>query len=410
MTPGTRPDFSAIRGSANRRSWLLAAMSVLALSVALLAACGTAATTDPATPLAPGEPAAATAPTSSDQSAEPEPISVVATTAVLADLVRQVGGNRVSIYNLVPPGSDVHTYQITPRDNVEVSQASLIVSNGAGLFVNLDRLIQGSASPDAVQIVASDGLTPSRMNESPFPATGHDDDGHDDDGHDDDGHDDDGHDDDGHDDDGHDDDGHDDDGHDDDGHDDDGHDDDGHDDGHDDDGHGQARLRGDPHFWLDPHFAVHYVNQIANGLVAADPVNAPEYLDNAADYISQLEALDGYISAKIAEIPSSRRVLVTFHDAYGYFGSRYGFEVQAFVGSHGGDVAPDDIVAVLDLVGDRNLPAVFSEPQFSADALAQVARDAGISVGIIRSTPDVDYPTYLEMMRANADALAAHLR
>ena len=342
MNPGTRPDFSAIRGSAIRRSWLLVATSILALSVTLLAACGTAATP----------------PTSPDQSAAPEPISVVATTAVLADLVHQVGGNRVSIYNLVPPGSDVHTYQITPRDNVEVSQASLIVSNGAGLFVNLDRLIQGSAAPDAVQIVASDGLTSSRMNESPFPTTGHDNDGHD----------------------------------------------------NDDDGHGQARLRGDPHFWLDPRFAVHYVNQIANGLSAADPVNAPEYLDNAADYISQLETLDGYISAKIAEIPSSRRVLVTFHDAFGYFGSRYGFEVQAFVGSHGGDVAPDDIVAVLDLVQDRNLPAVFSEPQFSADALAQVARDAGISVGIIRSTPDVDYPTYVEMMRANADALAGHLR
>ncbi len=377
MNPGTRPDFSAIRGSAIRRSWLLVATSILALSVTLLAACGTAATTNPATPLASGEPggdrlagsaAAATAPASSDQSAAPEPIRVVATTAVLADLVQQVGGNRVSIYNLVPPGSDVHTYQVTPRDNVEVSQASLIVSNGAGLFVNLDRLIQGSAAPDAVQIVASDGLTPSRMNESPFPATGHDDDDH---GDHDDG-------------------------------------DDDHDDGGDDD-HGD-HDDGDPHFWLDPRFAVHYVNQIANGLAAADPVNAPEYLDNAADYISQLEALDGYISDKIAEIPSSRRVLVTFHDAYGYFGSRYGFEVQAFVGSHGGDVAPDDIVAVLDLVQDRNLPAVFSEPQFSADALAQVARDAGISVGIIRSTPDVDYPTYVEMMRANADALADHLR
>ena len=367
-------------------------MSILALSVTLLAACGTAATTNPATPLASDEPggdrlagsaAAATAPASSDQSAAPEPIRVVATTAVLADLVQQVGGNRVSIYNLVPPGSDVHTYQVTPRDNVEVSQASLIVSNGAGLFVNLDRLIQGSAAPDAVQIVASDGLTPSRMNESPFPATGHDDDGHGDDDH----------------------------GDHDGGDDDHGDHDDGDDDDHgdDDDDHGD-HDDGDPHFWLDPRFAVHYVNQIANGLAAADPVNAPEYLDNAADYISQLEALDGYISDKIAEIPSSRRVLVTFHDAYGYFGSRYGFEVQAFVGSHGGDVAPDDIVAVLDLVEDRNLPAVFSEPQFSADALAQVARDAGISVGIIRSTPDVDYPTYVEMMRANADALAGHLR
>ena len=359
MNPGTRLDFSAIRGSANRRSRLLVVKSILALSVALLAACGTAATTVPAKSLASGEPGADAALASSDQSAEPELISVVASTAVLADLVRQVGGNRVSIYILVPPGSDVHTYQFTPRDNVEVSQASLIVSNGAKLFVSLDRLIRGSASPDAVQVVASDGLTPSRMNESPFPSTGLDDDGHDDDVHD-----------------------------------------------HD----GQVHLRGDPHFWLDPHFAVHYVIQIANGLVATDPVNTQEYLDNAADYISQLEALDAYISDKIAEIPSGRRVLVTFHDAYGYFGSRYGLEVRSFVGSHGGDVAPDDIVAVLDLVRDRNLPAVFSEPQFSADALAQVAHDAGISIGIVRSTLDLDYPTYLEMMRANADSLAASLR
>ena len=60
---------------------------------------------------------------------------------------------------------------------------------------------------------------------------------------------------------------------------------------------------------------------------------------------------------------------------------------------------------MLDLVNDEGLPAVFAESQFSDDALQQVARDADIEVGIIRSLPDDEYPDYLSMMRANADAL-----
>ena len=153
--------------------------------------------------------------------------------------------------------------------------------------------------------------------------------------------------------------------------------------------------------------AVHYANQIADGLAQADPANAAEYRANAAAYIVELEALDAYISEALAGIPAERRVLVTFHDAFGYFGARYDVEVFAFVGGHGGDVSPDDIVRVLDLVQDQGLPAVFAEPQFSADALEQVARDTGVSVGIIRSMPDAEHTDYIGLMRANADAMAA---
>ena len=152
---------------------------------------------------------------------------------------------------------------------------------------------------------------------------------------------------------------------------------------------------------------VHYVNQITNGLVAADPTNAAVYLDNATAYIARLDELDAYIADAAARIPAERRVLVTFHDAFGYFGARYDLEVFAFVGGHGGDVSPDDIVRVLDLVQDQGLPAVFAETQFSDDALEQVARDTGVSVGIIRSQPDAEHADYIGMMRANADALAA---
>ncbi len=178
--------------------------------------------------------------------------------------------------------------------------------------------------------------------------------------------------------------------------------------GHDDHGHDHAA--GDPHFWQNPRLVVHYVNQITNGLVEADPDNAATYMDNAAAYIEELEALDAYIADAVGSIPPDRRVMVTFHDAFGYFGTRYDVDVQAFVGGHGGDVSPDDIANVLELVEHRGLPAVFAEPQFSADALEQVARDTGIQVGIIRSLPDSTYPQYIDMMRANADQLAQMLR
>ena len=176
------------------------------------------------------------------------------------------------------------------------------------------------------------------------------------------------------------------------------------------DGHGHDHGAGDPHFWQDPRLVVHYVNQITDGLVEADPDNAATYMENAAAYIEELEVLDAYIADKLASIPADHRVMVTFHDAFGYFGERYDMEVQAFVGGHGGDVSPDDIANVLELVEHRGLPAVFAETQFSDDALQQVAQDTGIQVGIIRSLPDDQYPEYIDMMRANADSLAQFLR
>ena len=195
-----------------------------------------------------------------------------------------------------------------------------------------------------------------------------------------------------------------------------GHDDHGHegeteaDDDHGDDDHGHDHGAGDPHFWQNPRLVFDYVTAIADGLAAADPDNAATYLNNAVAYLAELEDLDAYIADTLAGIPQERRIIVTFHDAFGYFGARYDFQVMAFVGSHGGDVSPDDIANVLDLVEDRGLSAVFAEPQFSDDALEQVARDAGIQVGVIRSMPDEFKSGYIDMMRANADAIAELLR
>ena len=188
------------------------------------------------------------------------------------------------------------------------------------------------------------------------------------------------------------------------------HEEEGHDDhGHDD--HGHDHGAGDPHFWLNPRLAVHYVNQIADGLAAADPNNASVYQDNAAAYIAELEALDAYIADALAGIPDDHRVIVTFHDAFGYFGTRYEMEVMAFVGGHGGGrFARRHRGAYCTWWKTRACPPSSPSRNSSADALEQVARDAGVSVGLIRGLTDNTYPQYIDMMRANADALAELLR
>ena len=113
---------------------------------------------------------------------EAEPINVVAGNALLADLVANVGGDRVSVHTLVPTGSDVHTWNSTPQDSVRIAEAQVVVSNGARLSAQVEDLIDNAASPDAVQVIASEGLDAQELVELPFPEGDH---GHDDHGHDD---------------------------------------------------------------------------------------------------------------------------------------------------------------------------------------------------------------------------------
>jgi ABC-type Zn uptake system ZnuABC Zn-binding protein ZnuA len=101
---------------------------------------------------------------------------------------------------------------------------------------------------------------------------------------------------------------------------------------------------------------------------------------------------------------------VTFHDAFGYFGRRYGWQVSAFVPSDASDVTPAAVVQVMELVKSEGLPAVFAEPQFGGDVLEQAAEDAGVRVGLIYSdTIDANITSYIEMMRFNAQSLAENL-
>ena len=221
---------------------------------------------------------------------------------------------------------------------------------------------------------------------------GHDDehDGHDD--HDDHGHKDDDHDDhddhDGHDDehDGHDD--HDDHGHKDDDHDDhddhDGHDDehDGHDDHDDHAGHHDGHNHGefDAHIWLDPANAKEMVLEISHELSELDPSNKSKYEDNASKTIVALDKLIEEVDKSLSKDIS----YIVFHDAYQYFEKRFGV-IPAGALTLNPDVLPGakQIADIQDVINDKGIKCIFSEPQYNPKIIETLGNDMNISTGVM---------------------------
>ncbi len=278
---------------------------------------------------------------------------VVTSNVILADFARQAGGDRVAVTSLVPPGVDLHSFQATPQDSVTISRARVIVTNGFGLDDFLLPALDAAKQPGAVHVVASDGLEGAPVVELEFPGAPEEA-----------------------------------------------------------EHEGEPEHpKGDPHHWQDPLQTIHYVEQIRDGLVRADPANASVYQANAAAYVQRLRDLDQEIARTLGQVPPQRRHLVTFHDAFGYFARRYGWQVSAFVPGSAGDVTPAGIIQVIETIKKAGIPAIFTEPQFLPDVVEQAARDAGVEVGIIYSDSlDSKAPTYIDMMRFNARSLAQHLK
>ncbi len=165
----------------------------------------------------------------------------------------------------------------------------------------------------------------------------------------------------------------------------------------------------DPHLWLNVRNAESYVEIIRDTLIDADPVGEAVYRTNAAAYLDELRATDAYVAQTIAQIPLSRRYLVTTHDAFAYLGQAYGLTIAGFVTPN---PATEPSLAerrkLAGTIDNLQVPAVFLEPNLAtrSSVLNQVADDAGIEVCTIYSDafgPDVD--TYVDLMRFDAESL-----
>ena len=179
-----------------------------------------------------------------------------------------------------------------------------------------------------------------------------------------------------------------------------------------------AHEEGDPHFWLDPTRVITYVQNIRDGLTAADPDGKDVYAAKAEAYIAKLDELDGWIKQQVAQVPEPRRLLVTNHESFGYFADRYGFRiVGAIVPSVSSAASPSaqELARLSDEIRATGAPAVFLETGSNTQLADQLAGETGIKVvtGLLThsvTAPDGPAPDYLSMMRYNVNAIVDALK
>ncbi|MGE0658820.1 MAG: metal ABC transporter substrate-binding protein [Reyranellaceae bacterium] len=286
-------------------------------------------------------------------------VGLVASFTILADMAREVGGERVQVDTLVGPDSDAHVFQPTPAHARAVAQADILLVNGLGFEGWIDRL-QRSSGFKGQLVVASAGITPLTME-----------DGHD------------------------------------------------HGHGH---SHGAGSTRkkvkaakaiNDPHAWQDLANGRTYVDNIARGLAAADPAGASYYAQRAGAYKQRLSDLDTRVRAAFDAIPVAKRRAITSHDAFGYFGRAYGIEfIPATGASTESEPTARQIAALIAQIRKEKIKALFVENMSNPRLIEQLGRDAGVTPGGALYSDSLSPPggpadTYLKMFELNATTLQA---
>jgi len=275
-------------------------------------------------------------------------LSVVATTGMVADLARVIGGDRIEVIALMGPGVDPHLYRATAGDISRLRNADLILYNGKGLEGKMGDIFVKLARKQPVFAV-TEGVTDDRLIE-PRELHGH----------------------------------------------------------------------YDPHLWFDVALWADATAEVAGALGEIDPAHKDEYGKRARDYNEQLLDLHEFVKNELSKIPRERRVLITSHDAFRYFGRAYDIEVRGLQGiSTVSDVGIKDIQAMADLIVRRGIKAVFVESSVSPRAIEAVQRAAtarGHDVrvgGTLYSDAMGDEPpedTYVGMVRANTRTIVSALK
>ncbi|MGL6280748.1 MAG: metal ABC transporter solute-binding protein, Zn/Mn family [Gaiella sp.] len=176
----------------------------------------------------------------------------------------------------------------------------------------------------------------------------------------------------------------------------------------------------DPHVWFDVALWRGCVEEVRDRLAESDPAHAALYRANAARYLAELTALDAEVRRTTATVPKRQRVLVTAHDAFGYFGRAYGFEVLGLQGiSTAAEAGAKDVDALAAFIAARRIPAIFVESSVAPrtiEAVQQAVQARGFDVAIggklyadamgSAGTPE---GTYVGMVRHNVRTIVTAL-
>lgn len=273
---------------------------------------------------------------------------VVSTTGMIHDLVRVIGGERVSAVGLMGPGVDPHLYKASPADARQLADADLILYNGLHLEGKLaDTLVRLARTKPVIAVTER---IPEKDLHTPEEMGGH----------------------------------------------------------------------FDPHVWFDVRLWRLAAERVRDALIEVDPAGEAAFRAAFDRYAAELDALHQEILTQIATIPESRRVLVTAHDAFGYFASAYGMNVRAIQGiSTEAEASLRDINSLVDMLVADRLPAVFVEssvPRKTMEALVEGAKSRGHDVRIggelfsdAMGDPGTPEGTYVGMMRHNVRTIVAAL-
>lgn len=297
---------------------------------------------------------------SSGQAAEPRRAKVLTSFLPAYAFAANVAGETAEVESLLPPGVGPHDYQFKPRDLQRINAADLLIVNGLELEPWLKRLRASLGSrPKPVIIELSAGLGKDVIQDEPdailaFEANP------------------------------------------------------GHDHDHD---HDHAHGSVNPHFWLDPRLALRAVTNILQGLQQADPGNAARYASNTVAYVTRLQTLDADLERSIRDL--KHRNIVTFHNAFPYFARRYGLKLAGVVEAVP-DVSPSPkyLARLGQAIRERNVKAIFTEPQFSQRLAERLSKDLRVPVAEL-DTLETGQPratAYEEGMRRNLRVLEQHLR
>lgn len=171
----------------------------------------------------------------------------------------------------------------------------------------------------------------------------------------------------------------------------------------------------DPHAWMDASLGLAYIKNIKDALSQLDPDNADIFEFNYGVYKKQLEDLDKLIMESIQSIPENKRILITSHDAFQYYGRRYGIQLEAVLGtSTDAEAQTSDIIRLNKIIKANKVPAVFIESTVNPKLLEQLAKDNKIEIGgqlYADSIGDKDSPapSYIDMLLHNTKVIVAAL-
>lgn len=300
-------------------------------------------------------------------------LKVVTTITIIQDIAKNVGGDLVDSESLVPTDGDAHSFEPKPEDVRKLVDAQLVLANGALLEGFLDKLIKNSGTKATV-ITVSKGLPikqfaepdPDRAEEKPiylgvsgeYACQ--------------------------------------------------------------EPNEGQEVGDCDPHFWQNPLNVIRFAENIRDAFIASDAANKATYARNAAAYIEKLQKLDKDYTDGLKDIEPENRVIVTNHDALGYFAAQYGFRVAGVIlpGGAAGEIRepdPKQVAALIDQLKGQKIKAIFVENISNDKLAAQIASQAGVKVVTGLYTDALGEPgsagaTYLDMMYANLKAYQAALK